>query len=142
MYTPSGDGSHSWADHELKVCPEFFPDLLSGAKPFEVRRDDRNFQVEHWLRLREWHPESGYTGAEVHREITYVLRGMDAARFGVQTGFCVLGLGPAEMALCESEMLVLKPDRPYVFRVMPDCERCARIAAVHERPSAPPLITP
>lgn len=33
-----------------------------------------------------------------------------------------------ELAMCEQEHLVLKPDQLYVFRVMPGCARCEALA--------------
>ena len=32
-----------------------------------------------------------------------------------------------ELALCESERLVLKPNQLYIFKVYEDCEACKRI---------------
>jgi len=83
-------------EHELKCWPEFFRALLSGAKTFELRRDDRGFRVWDVLWLREWrrlrivngHDEGEYTGREMRRVVTYVLSGS-----GLATGFVCLGLG-------------------------------------------------
>lgn len=33
--------------------------------------------------------------------------------------------GPTEMAVCEIDHLILHADQTYVFRVMPNCEKCA-----------------
>jgi len=35
---------------------------------------------------------------------------------------------PIVMALCEQRHVTLRPDTLYVFRVMPGCEECERIA--------------
>lgn len=92
-------------EHELKVAPRFYAALADGRKPFEVRRDDREpgYAVGDVLRLREWHaPEwnggsmglgdpGGYTGEELRRRVTYVLRHRDFPE-GVPDGWCVLGL--------------------------------------------------
>lgn len=76
------------ATHRLKVWPEFYERIVDGSKPFEVRNDDRGYQVGDVLFLREWVPQSSeYTGRAVFKRITYV------GRFGVLPGFCVLGLG-------------------------------------------------
>lgn len=89
------------AVHDLKVWPPYFDALADGSKPFEVRRDDRQFRVGDVLRLREWdlHPGTaqeieakGYTGREVTLRVTYVLAGLAAHQFGVAQGYCVLGL--------------------------------------------------
>jgi hypothetical protein len=80
------------AEHALKTWPEYWAAIESGAKNFEVRRDDdRNFQPGDILSLREWNPlHERFTGREVKRWVTYVLR--DAEQFGVREGFAVLGL--------------------------------------------------
>ncbi len=78
--------------HELKVWPEFWEPLASGAKTFEVREDDRGFKVGDTLHLREWSEASGYTGRELRRRITYILAGWIA----VFEGFVVLALAPVE----------------------------------------------
>lgn len=76
--------------HDLKCIPPFFDDVASGAKPFEVRKNDRDYQKGDGLRLREWTATDGYSGRVVERFVTYVLR--DAYAFGVQPGYVVLGL--------------------------------------------------
>lgn len=66
--------------HELKVWPEFFEPLADGRKPFEIRRNDRDFRSGDKLRLQEFvpvdaledHPDGYYTGREVDRVVTYV----------------------------------------------------------------------
>lgn len=38
--------------HILKTDPDVFKDLMVGAKTFEIRKDDRNYEVEDFLILR------------------------------------------------------------------------------------------
>lgn len=73
--------------HELKIAPEYFSLVASGAKPFEVRRDDRPFAVGDKLILREYKGH-GYTGYEVKVLITYIMRDKNY----VKDGFCILGI--------------------------------------------------
>ena len=75
--------------HELKTWPSCFAAVKAGNKPFDVRENDRNFQVGDQLILREFEPESEqYTGQAVTRWVSYVLQG---GAFGVQDNWCVLG---------------------------------------------------
>ena len=81
--------------HQLKIWPKYFDAVLSGAKTFEVRNDDRGFAVGDTLVLREWSrmPSAtlgaGYTGRECKRVVTHILCG---GNFGVQEGYVVMGL--------------------------------------------------
>jgi hypothetical protein len=76
---------------ELKTLPEYFADVASGAKTFELRRHDRNVTVGSVLRLREWSPTAeAYTGRDRLRRVTYVLQ--NAPQFGLQDGFAIYAL--------------------------------------------------
>ena len=75
--------------HSLKTWPEYFNKVVSGEKSFEVRKDDRGFEVGDTLILQEFIMNFGYTDREIYKEVTYKLEG---GSFGVEKGFCVLGL--------------------------------------------------
>jgi len=79
--------------HVLKVHPQFWDGLASGAKNFEVRRDDRHFKVGDHLVFRYYDPSVGFTDltADEHRFVTYILAHEDFPQ-GVGCGFVVLGL--------------------------------------------------
>lgn len=62
-------------EHELKIWPEYFEDVDSGRKPFEVRKLDRLFGKGDILFLREWSPIKGYSGRVTRKRITYVMAG-------------------------------------------------------------------
>jgi len=80
-------------EHHLKVWPAYWDAVKSGAKSFEVRRDDRGFQRGDVLVLRRWDTEGhrymdDYEFA-VRRRISYVLTG---GQFGIEAGYVVMGL--------------------------------------------------
>lgn len=76
--------------HDLKILPEYFKEVLSGKKPFEIRKNDRNFEVNDLIVLHEYDAErQSYTGRFVKRQITYVT---DYAQKG---NYVVLGLKSA-----------------------------------------------
>ena len=59
--------------HKLKTWPEYFPHIVSGAKTFEVRRNDRNYAIGDTLWLQEWNPETEeYTGRSCMVKVGYV----------------------------------------------------------------------
>ena len=75
--------------HELKILPQWFADVNSGKKDFEIRRNDRDFKIGDLLRLKEY--EHGkYTGKEVIRKIKYIYKGDGA--YGLSEDYCILGL--------------------------------------------------
>ena len=78
--------------HEVKCWPEFWNPLKTGTKTFELRRNDRDYQVGDELIERQWSPETHeYVGEErLQFRITYVMQG---PIFGLRQGFAILGLG-------------------------------------------------
>lgn len=61
-------------EHELKCWPQYFEAIASGVMTFEVRLNDRDFQVGDRLTLREWYPAGrSYTNRNARFEITYVM---------------------------------------------------------------------
>jgi len=60
----------------------------SGEKPFEFRKNDRDFQTGDLVNLREYDTkENMYSGDMVYGKITYVLREFP----GLEPGYCVFG---------------------------------------------------
>jgi hypothetical protein len=78
--------------HDLKTVQPFFDDVCAADKNFEVRKDDRNFKVGDWLRLREVDAAGDYTTAFTTVVVTYKL---DGGVFGIEPGHCVLGIRKA-----------------------------------------------
>jgi ASC-1-like (ASCH) protein len=73
--------------HELKILPAYFDAVYDGRKKFEVRFNDRGYQVGDTLILREY--EKGhYTGRSVEKKITYVLENS----FGMEPHYCILSI--------------------------------------------------
>ena len=82
--------------HELKTLPEYWDAVNSGAKTFEVRKNDRDFKVGDSLKLLRF-AKNPMTGAwrvnqrkAISRRITYILTG---GQFGIEPGYVVMGLG-------------------------------------------------
>ena len=75
--------------HDVKTLPEYFQPVKDGIKKFELRCDDRHYSVGDTVHLEEWTPERGYTGRDIVKEITYVLR--NCPQYGIATGYCIVG---------------------------------------------------
>lgn len=82
--------------HALKIWPAAYEAALSGAKTFELRLNDRDYQVGDVLELNEWDPTAppppksklgqpfargAYTNRSTRRRVSYVLTASDAAQF-------------------------------------------------------------
>ncbi len=67
---------------EKKVWPEYFQKILDGEKTFELRLADFECSPKDVLVLREWDPETkNYTGREIEKEVTYVIKTKNAEKF-------------------------------------------------------------
>jgi hypothetical protein len=76
--------------HSLKTVQPYFNDVASGAKKFEVRHDDRNFQVNDVLILKEYDPKNHTcTGKILVAKVTYILRDYT---FGMLPDHVVMGI--------------------------------------------------
>lgn len=88
------------SQHTLKTWPEFFQAIAEGRKPFEYRLNDRDYQVDDVLVLREFVPPTPddpmgdrggyYTGRELWRRVTYILD--DRLGPTMRKGFVVMAL--------------------------------------------------
>jgi len=83
--------------HELKSWPDFFEPILNGAKNFELRVNDRDYQVFDLLWLREWDDRTKqYTGRQCFRQVTYVMDGVGGGCIeplkGLMRGYVILSL--------------------------------------------------
>lgn len=79
-------------EHDLKTWPIQFQALVDGTKKFEIRSNDRGFQVGDTLRLREWSSAGGYSGREVLARITYMITDTDTFGSSLQPGYAVLSI--------------------------------------------------
>ena len=75
--------------HRLKTLPTFFEQTRIGKKTFELRKNDRNFQVGDWLKLEE-HTGGAYTNRCVVAEVVYILSGVP--EFGLAQDCCIMAI--------------------------------------------------
>jgi hypothetical protein len=88
--------------HELKTWPRHFQALWDGRKLFELRRNDRGFEIGDVLHLKEWEPSllygangnGQYTGRYMMFEVTYILGEDEEQPEFVADGWVVLSLKP------------------------------------------------
>lgn len=75
-------------EHELKIYPHYFQEIVKGSKTFEVRKNDRGFHVGDTVILKEW-DNIKYSGREIHAEITYIL---DDKFIGLADGYVAFSI--------------------------------------------------
>ena len=72
--------------HNLKIKPQYFKDVISGIKTFEVRKNDRDFKVGD-LMVLETYDNKRFTGGYVNTKITYILDDPEYCK----PGYVILG---------------------------------------------------
>jgi len=84
----------------LKTWPEYFKQICMGTKTFEIRKNDRSFEVGDILIVKEWNPSTErYTGNLVKCSITYII---DGDNIPINLGFelknaCVMSIKVLEI---------------------------------------------
>ncbi len=75
--------------HALKIEPNYYDDVKSGNKSFEVRKNDRDFRVGDYLALNELSDtREEYTGRAILVKITSIV---SDERF-CKKGFIIMGI--------------------------------------------------
>lgn len=72
--------------HIIKIAPEYFPDVEDGRKHFEIRKNDRDYQVGDLVYLVEI-KDGDLTGNTVKVQISYVLK--NCQQYGLMDGYCI-----------------------------------------------------
>jgi len=84
--------------HELKTDHDVFEESWRGKKKWEIRFNDRNYQVGDWIRLNETaytgeEMKAGkpleYTGREITFEIEFIFRG---PQYGLKDGWVIMSV--------------------------------------------------
>ncbi len=78
--------------HELKTHPEYFNAVARNKKTFELRKDDRCYEVYDVLKLRKFDPEKNEycKGASAqYFLVTYILEG---GNFGLEKGMVIMSI--------------------------------------------------
>ena len=87
------EGKAEPKEHELKIKPIWFDEMVFGNKDFEIRKNDRGFAEGDKLLMREWDGEE-YTGNYITAKIKYIFHASDFS--ALEEGYCILGLDDIE----------------------------------------------
>jgi hypothetical protein len=82
--------------HKLKTLPTYFERVQLGQKTFEIRKNDRDFQVGDILELEYYNPDEpicvGYNYINlsiIKAEVKYILNG---GKFGLDAEYCIMAI--------------------------------------------------
>lgn len=89
----SAEQARAHKTHTVKCWTEFFGPISDGRKTFDLRIDDRDYQVGDNIIQEEFrHGVGEFTGRECRCEITYIGRGRSFERFGLAPGYAILAI--------------------------------------------------
>lgn len=121
--------------HNLKLYLEYYQAIERGEKTFEVRYNDRKYEVGDTLILSAWDPTARKYLNEnkpLFREVTYVLK-----KFGMKEGYVCLGLRDPKVNIQDARAGLTVIEN--YFRTQTNCqcsissfgaERCVRCEAL------------
>lgn len=78
-------------EHVLKIYSKYFDAVVKGTKTFEIRENDRNFQVGDILVLLEINEKKKETGNSIVKEVTYI------TNFMQRENYVVLGIAKPQL---------------------------------------------
>lgn len=73
--------------HQVKIASQFFMDVCIGRKTFELRKNDRDYEVGDLLEMFEY-KDGKCTERAVRAWISYILENYK----GLEDGYCILGI--------------------------------------------------
>lgn len=94
--------------HELKILHEYLVDVDLGKKTFELRKNDRDYQVGDLIRFIDVREDDSTANKNIYKNqiepnidentlyrITYVLKGVE--QYGIDKDYCILAIKKLEI---------------------------------------------
>lgn len=81
--------------HELKIKEEYFYAILRGEKTFELRKNDRDYQVGDLIHFMQTDGFEYFGHSKEIYQITYILK--DVPEYGLDKDYCILGIKKLEI---------------------------------------------
>lgn len=75
--------------HELKIKEEYYRELEAGNKTFEIRKNDRDFQVGDYINFKIVRGTLVFETYPLFK-ITYVLK--NVSEYGLENGYAILSI--------------------------------------------------
>ena len=80
--------------HELKIKDEYFKEVLRENKTFELRKNDRDYQVGDLIHFVDIDGNPSYNEKLVF-QITYILQNVQ--EYGLDKDYCILAIKKLEI---------------------------------------------
>lgn len=88
--------------HKLKITPQYYKEVANGTKTFEIRKNDRNYQMGDIVILREYNEGTeDYTGNELSFKIGFI------TSYGQVNDYVVFSIQPLEQKIYVVEKSVV-----------------------------------
>ena len=81
--------------HELKIKYEYFKEVLRENKTFELRKNDRDYQVGDLIHFVKTDGNEYIICSQVVFRIIYILK--DVPQYGLDKDYCILGIKRLEI---------------------------------------------
>lgn len=98
--------------HYLKIKPEYYKDVECGLKTFELRKNDRDFQVGDILMLIKLDDKGNETDQVIKAKVTYILK--DCPQYGLKEGYAILGIAEESRISFKDDGCIVNPVLTYV----------------------------
>lgn len=97
--------------HELKLDDKYFNDVQDGSKTFEIRKNDRDFQVGDLLALSRYKDGSycyynffsKFNNSDIHGADTLLMLVTYVTDYEQKDGYVVMGISPYQTGDTEDE---------------------------------------
>ncbi len=76
--------------HNLKIMHHYHVDVEDDRKTFELRKDDRGYQVDDLIRFTDVFEDGHQKISDDIYQITYILR--NVPEYGLKPGYCILAI--------------------------------------------------
>lgn len=80
--------------HELKIKEEYLLEVALGNKTFELRKNDRDYQVGDLIHFNLTNGKEYSYGKDIY-QITYILK--DVPQYGLDKEYCILAIKKLEI---------------------------------------------
>lgn len=81
--------------HELKIKEEYFNAIIRGEKTFELRKNDRDYQVGDLIHFKQIDGREYFNHSKDVYQIIYILK--DVSEYGLDKEYCILAIKKLEV---------------------------------------------